>query len=71
MNSEFRAGHTPLGRAVRNRGRPPTLKTAIEACCMLRRIDDVVSGISAKNEGGGGGGPSMTPMDQDQAGDGQ
>jgi T-complex protein 1 subunit gamma len=46
-----------------------TLKTSIEACCMLLRIDDVVSGISAKKEGGGGG-PSMTPMDQDAAEEG-
>eukprot|EP00667_Euglena_gracilis_P007181 EG_transcript_7252 len=49
-----------------------TLKTSIEACCMLLRIDDVLSGISAKKEGGGGGGgPSMAPMDQDAEGEGQ
>jgi T-complex protein 1 subunit gamma len=49
-----------------------TLKTSIEACCMLLRIDDVVSGISAKKEGGrGGGGPTMAPIDQDAEGDGE
>lgn len=51
---------------------PSTLKTSIEACCMLLRIDDVVSGISPKKEGGrGGGGPTMAPIDQDAEGDGE
>jgi len=36
-----------------------TLKTAIEAACILLRVDDVVSGISKKKEQGGGGGGSM------------
>eukprot|EP01001_Neometanema_parovale_P000619 NODE_1068_length_1911_cov_11.520694_g1015_i0.p1 GENE.NODE_1068_length_1911_cov_11.520694_g1015_i0~~NODE_1068_length_1911_cov_11.520694_g1015_i0.p1 ORF type:complete len:545 (+),score=167.53 NODE_1068_length_1911_cov_11.520694_g1015_i0:119-1753(+) len=31
-----------------------TLKTAVEACCMLLRIDDVVSGVSAKQKNSGG-----------------
>ena len=42
-----------------------TLKTSIEACCMLLRIDDVVSGISAKKAGGGGGAPMGSPMGAD------
>lgn len=47
-----------------------TFKTSIEACCMLLRIDDVVSGISAKKGGGGGGMPQMgTPMGADDDGD--
>ena len=33
-----------------------TIKTAIEAACMLLRIDDIVSGMSNKAGGGGGGG---------------
>jgi len=33
-----------------------TYKTAIEAACMLLRIDDIVSGISKGKGGGGGGG---------------
>lgn len=32
-----------------------TLKTAIEASCMLLRVDDIVSGLSKK---GGAGGPA-------------
>eukprot|EP00994_Dinema_validum_P005384 NODE_351_length_1834_cov_90.175910_g256_i0.p1 GENE.NODE_351_length_1834_cov_90.175910_g256_i0~~NODE_351_length_1834_cov_90.175910_g256_i0.p1 ORF type:complete len:546 (+),score=162.49 NODE_351_length_1834_cov_90.175910_g256_i0:65-1702(+) len=39
-----------------------TFKTAIEACCMLLRIDDVVSGMAHKKEGGGGGGEA--PMEE-------
>lgn len=31
-----------------------TIKTAIEAACMLLRIDDIVSGMSGKKGGGGG-----------------
>lgn len=30
-----------------------TFKTAIEAACMLLRIDDIVSGIKKKTPGGG------------------
>jgi len=33
-----------------------TIKTAVEAACMLLRIDDIVSGISKKDKGG----PSMS-----------
>jgi len=38
-----------------------TLKTAIEASCLILRIDDVLSGVGRKKEGGpaGGGGPPM------------
>lgn len=40
-----------------------TIKTAIEASCMLLRIDDVLSGMGSKKEGGGEGpqmgGPQM------------
>jgi len=32
-----------------------TIKTAIEAACLLLRVDDIVSGISNKNKGSGGG----------------
>jgi len=35
-----------------------TLKTSIEAACMLLRIDDVVSGISRGKKGGSGPGPA-------------
>lgn len=34
-----------------------TYKTAIEAACMLLRVDDIVSGISKKKEGGAGAQP--------------
>eukprot|EP00993_Chasmostoma_nieuportense_P000048 NODE_1044_length_1689_cov_260.431498_g802_i1.p1 GENE.NODE_1044_length_1689_cov_260.431498_g802_i1~~NODE_1044_length_1689_cov_260.431498_g802_i1.p1 ORF type:complete len:284 (+),score=103.19 NODE_1044_length_1689_cov_260.431498_g802_i1:727-1578(+) len=34
-----------------------TLRTSIEACCMLLRIDAVVSGIAAKKESGGSSAP--------------
>jgi len=41
-----------------------TLKTAIEAACLLLRVDDIVSGLSRKGQKGAGG-PQMTePMDQ-------
>lgn len=40
-----------------------TIKTSIEASCMLLRIDDVLSGMGSKKEGGGQGpqmgGPQM------------
>jgi len=39
-----------------------TLKTAIEAACMLLRIDDVVSGISHGKKPGQGGGPGPGAM---------
>ena len=42
-----------------------TIKTAIEAACMLLRIDDIVSGIKKKQAGGGGGptGPKVENVD--------
>jgi len=43
-----------------------TIKTAIEAACILLRVDDVVSGISKKKEGGGGGGPQETPQGMEE-----
>jgi len=40
--------------------RVQTVKTAIEAACMLLRVDEIVSGISNKEKRGGGGeGPDM------------
>eukprot|EP00992_Anisonema_acinus_P014812 TRINITY_DN9471_c0_g1_i1.p1 TRINITY_DN9471_c0_g1~~TRINITY_DN9471_c0_g1_i1.p1 ORF type:complete len:541 (+),score=150.21 TRINITY_DN9471_c0_g1_i1:60-1682(+) len=40
-----------------------TVKTAIEACCMLLRIDDVVSGVTSKKEQSG----SAPPPEEDGA----
>lgn len=42
-----------------------TMKTAIEAACMLLRIDDIVSGLKRAQPGGGGGpqGPMTTTGD--------
>lgn len=40
-----------------------TLKTSVEACAMLLRIDDVLSGVSAKKEKGGGGSSAPPPED--------
>jgi len=37
-----------------------TLKTALEAACMLLKVDDVVSGLASKNKGGAGGPPTGT-----------
>jgi T-complex protein 1 subunit gamma len=39
-----------------------SIKTAVEAACMLLRIDDIVSGISKK--GGGGGKPGAAPEEE-------
>lgn len=45
-----------------------TIKTAIEAACMLLRIDDIVSGMTSRHKkadaaaGARGGAPSMQPM---------
>jgi len=36
-----------------------TIKTAVEAACILLRVDDVVAGASKKKSGGGGPGPSQ------------
>lgn len=48
-----------------------TIKTAVESATLLLRIDDIVSGLSAKPSGGGGagagagaGGPSHAQMDE-------
>jgi T-complex protein 1 subunit gamma len=41
-----------------------TIKTAIEAACMLLRIDDIVSGMSGRGGGGGGGQPQGGAPDQ-------
>jgi len=43
-----------------------TYKTALEAACMLLRIDDIVSGIKKR---GGGGGPQSESHDADTFGD--
>jgi len=41
-----------------------TIKTAIEAACLLLRVDDIVSGMKKKKEqGGGGGGPVAEDAD--------
>lgn len=45
-----------------------TIKTAIEAACMLLRIDDIVSGQSSKG-GGGGGGQGNPEEDEETFGD--
>jgi len=44
-----------------------TIKTAIEAACMLLRIDDIVSGISKGKKGGGDGGGA--PAEDETFGD--
>ena len=43
-----------------------TIKTAIEAACMLLRIDDIVSGMTNKQGGGGGGGGAQPGEGQDE-----
>lgn len=45
-----------------------TIKTAIEAACMLLRIDDIVSGMSNR-QGGGGAPPPGAGEDEDTFGD--
>jgi len=40
-----------------------TVKTAIEAACLLLRVDDIVSGISKKDKGSSGGGVSGASED--------
>jgi T-complex protein 1 subunit gamma len=45
-----------------------TIKTAIEAACLLLRVDDIVSGIKKKKEGGSA--PSMNPEDVSNANEG-
>lgn len=41
-----------------------TLKTAVEAACMLLRVDQIVSGLSQKGQGGGPAGPHEGNDDQ-------
>jgi T-complex protein 1 subunit gamma len=44
-----------------------TLKTAVEAACLLLKVDDIVSGLTQKGAGGGAGGPpQMNPEDLEQ-----
>jgi T-complex protein 1 subunit gamma len=45
-----------------------TLKTAVEASCLLLKVDDIVSGLSQKGAGGGQGqgGPQFNPEDLEQ-----
>jgi len=43
-----------------------TIKTAIEAACIMLRVDDVVSGISKKKEASGG--PAPEPQEADGGG---
>ena len=45
-----------------------TLKTSIESCCMILRIDDIVSGIK-KKEKSGASGPQQPEEDQETFGD--
>ena len=45
-----------------------TLKTSIESCCMILRIDDIVSGIK-KKEKKGASGPQQNDEDQETFGD--
>lgn len=42
-----------------------TFKTAIEAACMLLRIDDIVSGIKKKQAPGAGSAPSKPQIEQE------
>lgn len=42
-----------------------TFKTAIEAACMLLRIDDIVSGIKKKQAPGAGPKPPQTSTGED------
>ena len=47
-----------------------TIKTSIEAACMLLRVDDILSGISkskGQDSGGGGGGGPPGGMDPQMA----
>lgn len=39
--------------------RAQTIKTAVEAACLLLRVDDILSGGMPKQQGGGGGGPAQ------------
>ncbi|KAA3479815.1 T-complex protein 1 subunit gamma [Gossypium australe] len=48
-----------------------TFKTAIEAACMLLRIDDIVSGIKKKQAPGAGQGPSKPKVETEADADGE
>ncbi|XVF61215.1 hypothetical protein PTKIN_Ptkin08bG0112200 [Pterospermum kingtungense] len=48
-----------------------TFKTAIEAACMLLRIDDIVSGIKKKQAPGGGQAPSKPKVETEADADGE
>jgi len=38
-----------------------SVKSAVEAACLLLRVDDIISGVRGKKEGGGGGGGGGAP----------
>ncbi|KAH3767527.1 CCT chaperonin gamma subunit [Pelomyxa schiedti] len=40
-----------------------TIKTAIEAACLLLRVDDILSGVSKKKDAGGSSGPAVPEED--------
>lgn len=46
-----------------------SIKTAIEAACMLLRVDDIVSGSKKKGAGGGGGGAPAGPEEGQEMGE--
>lgn len=48
-----------------------TFKTAIEAACMLLRIDDIVSGIKKKQAPGAGQAPSQPKIETEADADGE
>lgn len=48
-----------------------TFKTAIEAACMLLRIDDIVSGIKKKQAPGAGQAPSKPQIETEGDADGE
>lgn len=43
-----------------------SIKTSIEAACMLLRVDDIVSGSKKKGGDGGGGGAQAAPEEQQE-----
>lgn len=45
--------------------RAQTIKTAVEAACLLLRVDDILSGGMPKQQGGGGGGGPPQPNPED------
>lgn len=48
-----------------------TFKTAIEAACMILRIDDIVSGIKKKQAPGAGPAPSKPKIEEEGDADGE